>query len=605
MVFYYDSSSTYRLIVDVAAQNPNNPGNDNYEVTILCTPPPSPSMTPSISISGTPSITPSPSGRGIDQCITFSNWVIGAGSYSNDLRVTATDVQLHPVGSASPGGNNSQFSDAFGTASLSVGYTGAKLYYELANYNYTNQTGSLRLTVTGLEGQGTILVDTWSLRGLTPAVSGGYITLPSAGNYSVHMEGTWQWASGTTGGVDSSSYARVYVDSACIVASPSPTPTMTPSITPSPSGAPVAYLINNTGYSTSTLACSNAGASLPVWMTAAYPVPEVGGVIYTNDTLTTKYLGTTWHYITRSGVTYAVEMDGAGNIITVQNCTTLPSPSVTPSITSSPSRTPSVTPSRTATPSRTPSVTPSISITPTRTVSSTPSRTATPSRTPSITVTRTPSITPSPTRPIYTYALYYSATSGASACTATETLTNYYSFTSTFQAGMILYTNTNMNTVVANGYYSNVPLGGSSYGTITGGSGVVQSITACPAPTPTPTRTPSVTPSPSGPFTVNLYGKTSDNATFVQFEYSTDGGLNYTAVGAAFASSSCGFRASFTLNAGQSAIVQLVNNADRSPYNCGISSDSTCPAAAGTCSATVNSTTPTRGFTANIAAGPC
>jgi len=48
-----------------------------------------------------------------------------------------------------------------------------------------------------------------------------------------------------------------------------------------------------------------------------------------------------------------------------------------------------------------------------------------------------------------------------------------------------------------------------------------------------------------------------------------------------------------------------VNNADRSPYNCGISANSTCPTAGGTCTAAVNSATPTRGFTANIAAGPC
>jgi hypothetical protein len=174
---------------------------------------------------------------------------------------------------------------------------------------------------------------------------------------------------------------------------------------------------------------------------------------------------------------------------------------------------------------------------------------------------------------------------------------------------MILYKTNAMDSIgsntVNNGFYSNVPIGGSSYGTITGGSGVVQSITACPAPSPTPTRTPSKTPSVSGPFTVNLYGKTSDNATFVQFEYSTDGGLNYTPVGAAFAVSTCGFRASFSLNAGTSALVQLVDNTDRTPYNCGISSDSTCPTAGGTCTATVNATTPTRGFTANIAAGPC
>jgi hypothetical protein len=74
-----------------------------------------------------------------------------------------------------------------------------------------------------------------------------------------------------------------------------------------------------------------------------------------------------------------------------------PSPTVSPSITVSPSATPSVTPSISISPTRTPSVTVtrtptlSISITPTKT----PTVTTTPSVTPSTSISRTPSATPS------------------------------------------------------------------------------------------------------------------------------------------------------------------------------------------------------------------
>jgi hypothetical protein len=69
------------------------------------------------------------------------------------------------------------------------------------------------------------------------------------------------------------------------------------------------------------------------------------------------------------------------------------SPSPTPSITISPSRTPSITPSISI--SATPSVTPSISISRTPSVTPSISISATPSVTPSISISRTPSITPS------------------------------------------------------------------------------------------------------------------------------------------------------------------------------------------------------------------
>ena len=357
LTFTYDASSTYKLIVDVAPQNPNNPGNDNYEIDVLCTPPPSVSLTLTPSITRTPSVTPSKSPAGINQCITFSDFIVEAGSYSTDLRITATDIQLHPVN-----GDNTQTSTAVGNITLASGFEGAKLYYQLTNYNITNQTGSFEMTVTGNQGQGTYTVNQYSLKGLTPATSGSFITLSQTGSYNVAFTSTYQWLG--SGGVDSSSNARIYVDSVCTAPSPSvsmtPSITKTPSISTTPSITPSTSGTNPVSLAYDTVSGYTACSNYPTVNTNVYFMPvgstlQTGTFIYTNSACTIAAPNGFYS----NGTTYwNTDASAAGKLQNPVSCT-VPSVSLTPSRTRPVSITPSVSTTRPV--STTPSVTPSVS----------------------------------------------------------------------------------------------------------------------------------------------------------------------------------------------------------------------------------------------------
>ena len=122
----------------------------------------------------------------------------------------------------------------------------------------------------------------------------------------------------------------------------------------------------------------------------------------------------------------------------------------------------------------------------------TPSPTVTPGPTPTPTVTPNP--TPTSTPFVHTYSLG-SVTSGGgySACSEFEFLpVNFYSFTSPIGNNVVLYTNNNMNILAANGFYSN----GVNFWQITDGNGTLTGETSCIPPTPSPTPNPSPTPSP-------------------------------------------------------------------------------------------------------------
>jgi len=153
----------------------------------------------------------------------LSGFVLEAGSFTTDLRITSTDVQLHPVNGA-----NTQTSTATGTITVNPGSENLNLYYQLVNFNIVNQTGSFSMTVSGSQGQGVIYtVNEFKLRGLTPSVSGGFVTLAQTGSYKVTFPSTYEWIG--SGGVDSSSYARIYIDNAlCLTTSTTTTTTTAP-----------------------------------------------------------------------------------------------------------------------------------------------------------------------------------------------------------------------------------------------------------------------------------------------------------------------------------------------------------------------------------------
>ena len=122
----------------------------------------------------------------------------------------------------------------------------------------------------------------------------------------------------------------------------------------------------------------------------------------------------------------------------------------------------------------------------------TPSPTVTPGPTPTPTVTPNP--TPTSTPFVHTYSLG-SVTSGGgySACSEFEFLpVNFYSFTSPIGNNVVLYTNNNMNILAANGFYSN----GVNFWQITDGNGTLTGQTSCIPPTPSPTPNPSPSPTP-------------------------------------------------------------------------------------------------------------
>ena len=208
-----------------ATATPTSTPTDTPTATPLAptaTPTATPTSAPTSTPTATPTATPTP-------CAYFSEFLLEAGSYSLDVRQTATSVQLHPVDGA-----NTQTSTMYGTITVSPGYEGVKMYYEIVNYNIVNQTGSLYMIVSGSNSFNQV-IPIYKLSGLSPAVSGSYVTLPLTGSYSIRLESTYEWSG--TGGVDSDSYAGIYINSNCVDSTPTPTPTPTsaaPTATPTP-----------------------------------------------------------------------------------------------------------------------------------------------------------------------------------------------------------------------------------------------------------------------------------------------------------------------------------------------------------------------------------
>jgi hypothetical protein len=203
--------------------------------------------TPTSTLAPTATATPVPA------TACFSDWVVQAGSYSNDLRITSTDIQLHPVGMT--GTSNSQDSTADGYITVTPGSENIKIYYEIFNYNITNQTGSMStLTLVGQQGQGTYSITPFTVKGLTPPNSGSYITLPQTGSYHATLAIRYQWTG--TGGVDSNSRGRIYIDNAGICPTSTPTPTPLPA-TATPTPTPIGIAC---GGSTLTVSTNGLGS---------------------------------------------------------------------------------------------------------------------------------------------------------------------------------------------------------------------------------------------------------------------------------------------------------------------------------------------------------
>ncbi len=270
---------------------------------------------------------------------------------------------------------------------------------------------------------------------------------------------------------------------------PSPSPSTTPNPTPSPTPTITPITLSTTagctgGPGTGTILANNfqggAGGSFEYIAISSVSAADALSKLDNPATRTLIEGATEYTFTSLGNATYYVAiMDYNGNkgvsTATVVNCINPPTPS--PTVTPGPTPTPTVTPNPTPTPTVTPNPTPTPTVTPNPTPTSTPF--------------------------VHTYSLG-SVTSGGgySACSEFEFLpVNFYSFTSPIGNNVILYTNNNMNILAANGFYSN----GINFWQITDGNGTLTGQTSCipPTPSPTPNPSPSPTPNPSPTVTPN------------------------------------------------------------------------------------------------------
>lgn len=190
-------------------------------------------------------------------------------------------------------------------------------------------------------------------------------------------------------------------------------------------------------------------------------------------------------------------------------------PSITPTISISPTRTPSISVSPFGTPSMSATATPSISISKTPSLSPGASMSTTPSPTPSI------SITPSPTIGYKTLQLSNPPGNNTifDTCTITSGLTYYYNPGWVITNGLRIYT----DSALTNRLYTSNPLAAGYYvwlkDTLTGltyavtfdNNGDINTVYDCSAvPSPSISRTPSITPSLASPISVEALSSSWD-----------------------------------------------------------------------------------------------
>jgi hypothetical protein len=307
---------------------------------------------------------------------------------------------------------------------------------------------------------------------------------------------------------------------------PSITPTITPSVTPSTTRAYNSFLLayNATdGYT----ACSN----YPTLFTNTYytspniSVIDTGVTIYQDSGLTTP-AGNGFY---SNGTNFWNTSAGSGLLANKTSC--IP-PSVTPSISISPSF------------SNTPSITFTPSITVSRSISNTPSITVSRSisNTPSITVSRSISNTPS--------------------ITVSRSISNTPSIT-------VSRSISNTPSITVSRSISNTP-----------------SISISKSISNTPSVTPSVTPStspPSSTFTVNIYAKSDAGFSVTTGLWTSTDNVNWTRRGSAIGTSCTTAKYTANLASGTTLYYAVADNNSGPPTNYffGQSTTSTCPASAG------------------------
>jgi hypothetical protein len=141
-----------------------------------------------------------------------------------------------------------------------------------------------------------------------------------------------------------------------------PTQTQTPTVTPTPTSTSAPVYIQFTlanPQSDECVACTMTTYPVTGYTLPTNTFPEVGDVVYTNSGLTTTLNGVNLWWKTTWGLptVYSVQINGSGQVTSVKNCSTCPTPTPTPTMSLTPTQTPTVTPTS-ATPTPTPSITP-------------------------------------------------------------------------------------------------------------------------------------------------------------------------------------------------------------------------------------------------------
>ena len=277
---------------------------------------------------------------------------------------------------------------------------------------------------------------------------------------------------------------------------PTQTQTRTPAVTPTPTQNAIEYNTDLTGYGNATDSCRLGVLGGTVkFLPPSYTTPINGITVYNESNLQTAYNGgDQYHRMFRGGSSWAVRIGTGGLISDVVDCSTIPSQTPTPTVTSTPTNT--ITPTLTRT--STPPVTPTSSVTPTQT------QTRTPTVTPTQTQTRTPAVTPTPTQNAIEYNTdltgYGNATDSCRLGVLGGTVKFLPPSYTTPINGITVYNESNLQTAYNGGdQYHRMFRGGSSWAVRIGTGGLISDVVDCstiPSQTPTPTitSTPSVTP---------------------------------------------------------------------------------------------------------------
>ncbi len=221
-------------------------------------------------------------------------------------------------------------------------------------------------------------------------------------------------------------------------------------------------------------------------------------VLYTTPSpLSNPFDGSNRYWRLQIGITvWGIEIGSLGTVLTVTDCSTIPSNTPTPTNTQTPTQTPTQTASQT--PTQTATQTPTQTATQTRTPTQTPTTTTT------ITATQTQTPTPSQQPVAYGYwssANYSNATDACRLSSLPNTTLYAAPGNTTPFVGMVLYTTQTplSNPFDGSNRYWRIQRGATVWGIEIGSFGTVLTITDCstiPSNTPTPsnTQTPTQTP---------------------------------------------------------------------------------------------------------------